>query len=173
MDLENGTNKIDIRQLTEYSLSDIMKIVKDVIIKMNQNGIYQWDEIYPDENTIRKDLHDKCAFGYFINNQLSGYVAINDDIPIEYNSVKWNNDFGKVLIIHRLIVKVQEQGKGISKIMMNFIEKFAKISEFQSIRLDAFSNNPISLNLYESYGYTNVGFVNFRKGLFYCFEKEL
>jgi len=43
----------------------------------------------------------------------------------------------------------------------------------KSVRLDTFSENPAALRLYEKLGYKNTGRVNFRKGLFYLFEKSL
>lgn len=154
-------------------IMNIMNIIKDVILRMNQQGIDQWDEVYPDIETIRKDLQEKCAFGYFIGDELSGYISINEDMPPEYNSLIWKIEQEQSLIVHRLIVKVQQQGKGIAKEIMSFAEDYAKKIGYKAIRLDAFSKNPVSLKLYESNGYQKVGLVYFRKGLFYCFEKNL
>ncbi len=43
----------------------------------------------------------------------------------------------------------------------------------ESVRLDAFSLNPYALRMYEGLGYKKVGEANWRKGLFYLFEKNL
>jgi predicted GNAT family acetyltransferase len=39
--------------------------------------------------------------------------------------------------------------------------------------LDAFSLNPFALRLYEKIGYVRVGEANWRKGLFYLYEKKI
>ena len=56
---------------------------------------------------------------------------------------------------------------------LKFAEQYAEINKYTSIRLDAFSKNNRSLNLYEKNKYEKVGEVKFRKGLFYCYEKYI
>ncbi|MBD5427537.1 MAG: hypothetical protein HDR38_08340 [Treponema sp.] len=41
-----------------------------------------------------------------------------------------------------------------------------------TIRLDAFSENPYALRLYEHMGYVKVGTADWRKGMFYLMEKH-
>ena len=45
--------KIQYRKATLENLYEIMELIKSAIINMNQAKIYQWDEIYPDEATIK------------------------------------------------------------------------------------------------------------------------
>ena len=56
---------------------------------------------------------------------------------------------------------------------MGFAEIAARRAGGRAIRLDAFTGNGPSLELYRTLGYTDVGQVRFRKGLFRCFEKDL
>jgi hypothetical protein len=56
---------------------------------------------------------------------------------------------------------------------MQFVETKAKNDGYTAIRLDAFSANPKSLELYQGLGYSLAGQVYFRKGMFYCFEKVI
>lgn len=162
-----------IKKLSEEYLSDVMILIKEAIIKMNNNGIDQWDEIYPTKEIIKRDLRKKYAYGYFENNELSGYVAINEEYFPEYDEIVWVINKRKFLITHRLCIKPDKQGKGIAKQLINFTEKYAKDNNYSSIRLDAFSKNPKALQLYENLGYHKAGTVQFRKGLFICFEKEI
>jgi putative acetyltransferase len=100
-------------------------------------------------------------------------LAINEKFPEEYNAVDWKITGGKNLALHRLCVKPGMQGKGFAKKLVIFAENFASMNHYKSIRLDAFSKNPAALKLYESMGYNKAGSCNFRKGLFFCFEKEM
>lgn len=56
---------------------------------------------------------------------------------------------------------------------MELIESIIQSKGIETIRLDAFSQNPIALRMYENLGYKKVGEVNFRKGLFYLYEKKI
>lgn len=56
---------------------------------------------------------------------------------------------------------------------MEFAEEKAEREGYQAIRLDAFTGNPPALALYDHRGYRKAGTVLFRKGWFFCFEKEI
>ena len=56
---------------------------------------------------------------------------------------------------------------------MQLIEDILRTRGIETIRLDAFSLNPIALKMYEKLGYQRVGEVTWRKGLFYLFEKKI
>jgi GNAT superfamily N-acetyltransferase len=98
---------------------------------------------------------------------------MNEEFPIEYNSVQWTSTSRKSLIIHRLSVKAECQGKGIGKLLIDFVEDFWRKNGYSSIRQDAFTSNPNALQLYQTLGCTITGSVMFRKGEFKCFEKVL
>ncbi|MOA35168.1 hypothetical protein D3C78_1565980 [compost metagenome] len=56
---------------------------------------------------------------------------------------------------------------------MLLIEDLVKQMGLETIRLDAFSQNPYALRMYEKLHYRTVGEVQWRKGLFYLMEKKL
>ncbi|MDR3598040.1 GNAT family N-acetyltransferase [Clostridium sp.] len=73
--------------------------------------------------------------------------------------------------MHNILPDFQNQGVGTQSMML--IEKMIRKNWIGSIRLDAFSLNPFALRLYEKIGYARVGKANWRKGLFYLFEKKI
>lgn len=162
-----------IKLITSEDASEAFSIIQSVITKMNQNNIDQWDNVYPSKDVIANDLNCGHAYGYYDDNNLCGFIVINEEFPNEYNSVKWICLNDKSLIVHRLSVRADCQGKGIAKLLMHFAEDFGRKNGCFSVRLDAFSENPIALRLYQKLGYTITGTVIFRKGKFYCFEKVL
>jgi len=101
------------------------------------------------------------------------YLVLNEDSSPEYDALKWKDEGGKHLIVHRLSVGADCQGQGIAGTLMNFAEKHAPSNGYSSIRLDAFLQNKAALMLYEKRGYVKVGTVVFRKGVFNCYEKIL
>lgn len=161
-----------IKQLSEDNLNDVMAVIGDVIADMERQGISQWDGIYPDRNIIAGDLKSNSAYGYFDNGELSAYIAFNENYPHEYDAIGWKITGGKFLIIHRLSVRPDKQGKGIAKMLVRFAEYYAAANGYKAVRLDAFSKNPAALKLYEGMGYDKAGSCNFRKGSFFCYEKE-
>jgi len=79
-----------------------------------------------------------------------------------------------VLAVHRLCVNPVFQGQGVGKKLMRFAVHYARENKYSSIRLDAFTNNPVSVGLYDSLGYQRRGNVSFVPGkISYCYEKVL
>ena len=76
------------------------------------------------------------------------------------------------MIVHRLCVNPQYQNIGIGTKTMMKIEDMVKKMGVNSIRLDAFTENPQALRLYEKLGYTTTGYADWRKGRFALMEKS-
>ncbi|WP_448635242.1 GNAT family N-acetyltransferase [Pedobacter panaciterrae] len=151
--------KIELRDV-----NDVMRLIKEAIVEMESQNIYQWDEVYPDYNTISADIQAETMFGVFKNLELAGFVVLDKDQSPEYSSIKWESNIGTPLVMHRLCVRPKFQGQGIAKQLLRFSEQFAIDNSYKSIILDSFSGNPLALNLYENNGYVKKGKVTFRKG---------
>ncbi|MBQ0050546.1 MAG: GNAT family N-acetyltransferase, partial [Treponema sp.] len=88
-----------------------------------------------------------------------------------YKNGNWSYNGENFLVIHRLCVNPEFQNRGIGKFICLEIETMARLKNCQSIRLDCFTLNPISLKLYASLGYRETGFADWRKGRFVLMEK--
>ncbi|MFT4168474.1 MAG: GNAT family N-acetyltransferase [Dysgonomonas sp.] len=161
-----------IKLLLKSDINDCSDIISNVILKMNSSGINQWDEIYPARSDIENDINNNNAFGYIHNEKVSAYITLNELQSPEYAALAWGIE-GRNLIVHRLSVSPDMQGKGIARKMMLFAEEYATAQKYDSIRLDAFTENPTAINLYLKLGYKEVGSVIFRKGKFLCYEKRI
>lgn len=152
--------------------NEVIIIIKEAVAEMKNQGIEQWDEIYPSFEVIKDDIESKVAYGYFHEGELSAYMVLNEEYSSEYNLIDWSIG-GKNLIIHRLTVKPSKQRMGIAKKCMLFAEQYAEEKGYNSIRLDAFLYNPAARKVYETLNYRKAGIINLRKGKFYCYEKEI
>jgi ribosomal protein S18 acetylase RimI-like enzyme len=157
----------------ESDLERIVKLVKECVRDMVSHGIHQWNDNYPNADVIGDDIRCKSMHVVKNNGDIIGMIALNEDQAAEYMSVKWSRRSDRVLVIHRLAVSPTMQNQGIGGKLLDYAEKFAIDSGYDSIRLDSYSGNPRALRLYEKHHYKRVGQVNFpRRNLpFYCFEK--
>ena len=155
----------------ETAIPHIMRLVSRCVERLNANGVYQWDEIYPDLATISQDVANRTLRGLFDDEKLAGILVLNENQSPEYAAIPWQLTDPAPLVVHRLCIDPDYQGKSLSKILMKYTEDYARANGYRSVRLDAFTNNPVSVNLYRSLDYVERGTVRFRKGPFYCFEK--
>ena len=49
---------MEFKKATENDIEEICLMVKSAITVMNQNGIPQWDEIYPTKEEFLDDIRD-------------------------------------------------------------------------------------------------------------------
>ncbi len=152
---------------------EIWQIFQDAVEYHKTQGIAQWDEVYPDRNTIENDIQNQQMYLLTENGAILAAVVLNGEQDAEYQTGKWQYTDGKIAVIHRLCVKPAEQHRGLGRKMMLLAEQELLRQGYTSVRLDAFTHNPFSCRLYESIGYRRTGEVLFRKGRFNLYEKVL
>ncbi|KAA8668132.1 GNAT family N-acetyltransferase [Clostridium sp. HV4-5-A1G] len=167
------STELILRKAVIQDLADVVKIFKAAIRVMNDNGIDQWDSIYPDREILKEDILKSQMFLGKINDRIAFVVVINQECNEEYKNGNWRYEGDPFVIIHRLCVNPDFQHQGIGKCTLMLIERMLKKKNIKSIRLDAFSLNPIALKLYDKNGYKRVGKINLRKGIFYLYEKKI
>ena len=142
---------------------------------MQASGIDQWDQTFPPEEIVRKDIAGKTAYVYFKDGQICGMFVMDENQSPEYGSVKWQLPAEPVAVIHRLAVKPACHRQGIASVLMDFAEREAAAKGYRVIRLDTYSHNSRATSLYLKRGYNQAGEVYFRgKPVpFYCFEKRV
>jgi len=160
-----------IRKGKIEDVKDIMNIFSQAIIDMEAEGIYQWDNVYPNEEVITDDIKEGNLYVYEDENIVKGLIVLSEHEDDEYKSLQWKFNLGKHLIIHRLCVNPKYKGNGIARQFVNFAEKYGRENNYEAIRLDAFIPNKRACTMYENAGYMRIGIVTFRKGEFYCYEK--
>ncbi len=156
--------------------SDLLKInsmFQSALNHLREQGIDQWDEVYPDSDVLAQDIAEHSMYVVLREDAIISAVTLNEEQPPEYETVGWRIQGGKIAVIHRLCVNAEEQGKGYGKHTVLLAEQELRKQGFSRIRLDAFTLNSYSNRLYETLGYQKAGTVQFRKGAFYCYEKSL
>ena len=162
-----------IRQAKPKESTKLMAVIKAASAAMLATGIDQWDEVYPNLDVLKGDIDKGDLFVLEEDGATKGMVVLNEFQDKEYADVRWRLTEGKPLVVHRLCVHPDHQGMGVAKRLMAFAENYALRNGYSSIRLDTFTQNPTSVALYAKLGYAKAGTVTFRKGVFYCFEKEV
>ncbi|WP_127140268.1 GNAT family N-acetyltransferase [Flagellimonas marinaquae] len=165
-----------IRRAKISEIPDILTITRACAQKMQENGIFQWNEHYPSKEAFLKDIDREELFVIEENNIVQGTIVISTLMDEEYEPIEWLTPNGNSTYIHRLSVHPDLQGKGLAQKMMDFAENHAREHGFVSIRLDTFSQNKRNQRFYEQRGYQKLGDIYFPKQSehpFHCYELVL
>ena len=161
-----------IRAANIGDLETVFEILGKVIRMLDENGVLQWDHIYPNKSILREDIENGHMFVISHDGAIVGAITLNEEAYPGYADIKWNHE-GTVLLVHRLIIDPLYQRKGFASMLMSFAEKKAERAGYDAIRLDAFVDNPAAIAMYEHRGYRYAGTVQSRKGEFRCYEKPI
>jgi ribosomal protein S18 acetylase RimI-like enzyme len=137
--------------------------------------VFQWDDVYPTRHTVDADV--RVGSLYLLEDDQGrcvASVALDDVQSPEYSALQWTTA-EPALVVHRLCVDPSAQGRGHAHRLMEFAESHGAGHGYASIRLDAYTGNPRSVQLYRRRGYREVGQVRFprRELPFWCFEISL
>lgn len=165
-----------IRKARAQDIDAIITITKACAKYMVSKEIFQWNEHYPNRAAFQKDLDRAELYVMELHENTIGCITLSTLMDAEYTPIHWLTENSKNLYIHRLAVHPEFQGRGFAQKLMDFAEVFAKNNNFESIRLDTFSQNERNQNFYERRNYKQLGEIYFPKQSkkpFYCYELVL
>lgn len=164
----------NFRNATLEDLPQIWAILQKAILRRKADGSNQWQDGYPNPEVIQKDIERKTAFVMTNKSIIVGYCAIliNDEPAYTQIEGKWLTT-GDFAVFHRVAISEDYIGRGLSRIMLNFIEDFALKNKLPSIKADTNFDNPAMQNVFEKAGYIYCGEVFFRGSPRMAYEKVL
>lgn len=161
-------NSVDV-----FEIEELFKLATDTLSSM---GINQWHYNYPKAEHIIEDILQQTCFVFMVDRKIAGTITIDSNQSEQYKNVHWQYPSELCFVIHRLGVHPQYQGKKIGKTLCYYAEFLAHKNQVPCIRLDVYSQNPISNELYRSLGYSLAeGYCHFHgnDAPFLCYEKKI
>lgn len=164
----------NFRKANTIDSAPIWEILQDAILRRKKDGSNQWQDGYPNPESVQNDIEKGVGFVLTENDSIIGYCAILINDEPEYAKIlgKWltNVDF---VVFHRVAIAETHLGKGMAKLLFTFIEEFAKDNNINSIKADTNFDNGAMLSLFDKSGYVYCGEVHFRGSPRKAYEKVL
>ena len=157
----------------QSNLPELLVLYRAATKQMDEQGIPQWDEIYPSESILREDIEQEQMYVGKKGGRIAVAFALEQCKAGDYEEAEWIYEEPSFVVLHRLCVHPEFQGQGLAKAAMDYLEQEVLSRGINIIRLDAFPQNPTAIKLYESRGYIKAGEITYRKGLFFLYEKKL
>ncbi|MBT2160168.1 GNAT family N-acetyltransferase [Zobellia barbeyronii] len=165
-----------VRSAKLSEIPEILNITRACAAAMIKNGIYQWNEDYPNKEAFQLDIERGELYVLEEDGQIIGTIVLSTLMDEEYVPIEWLTPSDKNIYIHRVSVHPDLQGKGYAQELMTFAEDYARKNSFASVRLDTFSQNKRNQKFYETRGFERLGDIFFPKQSehpFHCYELVL
>lgn len=162
------------RKAETADVARVWEILEQGIARRKAEGSNQWQDGYPNPEVLRRDIEKSAGFVLTEGTTVVGYSAVMINDEPEYSRIqgKWltNDDF---VVFHRVAVSEHYLGRGLSKTILKFVEKFALENSISSIKADTNFDNIPMMKTFESLGYVYCGEVYFRGSPRKAYEKVL
>ena len=173
------SGKLILRLAAAEDVEAVMQVIWRVVPRMQAAGNMQWNEHYPGAEVFLQDVRrgelwlavDACGEVQ----KVVGVATFAKSPSPEYADVGWDLSL-PALVLHRLAVDPEAQGKGIARALLIHAEAEARRQGVDRIRLDTNTQNVAMRSLLEKLGYAYAGEISLhgREGLrFCCYEKLL
>lgn len=104
------------------------------------------------KENLEKELSEKKQQYFFViyKNEIVGILRL----LLDYKMAKFPTK--KTIKIHRIYLHNKVQGKGVGKLILNYVENFTKENNYNILWLEAMEKKPQALNFYKNFGF-NIG----------------
>lgn len=137
--------------------------------------------VYPTRKDAERALQNGGLYVYEDNGRILGSIILDGQPPDEYRKISWpsRESDERVKVIHLLMVRPGEAGKGIGAALVNDALETAKKHSCAAVRLDTGEQNRPAIALYKKLGFQLAaasemkvgGLISHKRHLF--FEKVL
>lgn len=167
---------MNFRKTTEKDLDLVIKIIDEAKEFLKNNNIDQWQNGYPNEEIILKDIENDNSYVLEDNGEIIATTVLSFDGDKNYDVIKdgkWitNNKYG---VTHRIAVSRKCSKKGIGKFIIKISEDIARENNIKSMRADTHKDNKVMQSLLLKSGYKYCGIIFVEDGTErLAFEKVL
>lgn len=150
---------MEIRLAFPNEVNQIMQVIEAAKKCLAEAGSTQWQNGYPDADTIIEDIISGQAYVAREEGELLAYVAVTKSPEKAYEAIydgNWEGNEAEYLVFHRIAVASDVQDQGVAQ---TFLEGLIEGFDYLDFRSDTHAENKIMQHIFEKLGFQQVGKV--------------
>ena len=157
---ETVSGNCAFRRAVETDLPDIMRLIHEAQAFIATQGIDQWQDGYPDEDTLRRDIVLDQLYLIVDGNAAAAVAALSLAPEPAYDAIEgaWHSA-GKYMTIHRMALDDAHRGGGLAAEVLKQAERLARAAGCESLRIDTHRGNRAMGRFLEKSGFAWCGVV--------------
>ena len=160
--------KLILRPTCEGDLPEVMRIIADAQADFRARGIDQWQNGYPNEQSIRGDIERGESYVVTRGEQIVATAMITFAPDPNYAVIyggEWLLAAPKsYATIHRIAVDLGERGQGVAEWIVGQTERMCRKRGADSLRIDTHRDNRSMQRVAEKNGMTLCGIIHLADG---------
>ena len=154
-------------------ISRVIDIINQAKTYFKNNDIDQWQDGYPNEETIEKDIENNEAYVLEEDGVILGTCMVTIHGERAYNRIegKWILNC-PYICVHRIAVDNEYKGKGLASTILDQV--VAMYPDYHSVRMDTHHDNLSMQSFLTKYGFKYCGEITLKSGaLRRAYEKRI
>ncbi len=158
-----------IRKSEPKDLDLLMEIIHQAQKTMATLGIDQWQNGYPSDTVISKDITENRSYAVVLEDEICGTFVLQDERETSYDKLydgHWltGDDATDYLTVHRVAIALSHRGMGVAEAIIKFSENEARRKNCRSLRMDTHQGNLPMRRMLEKNGFCHCGTVRLING---------
>ena len=167
---------MQFKKALETDIKNIMHIIEQAQSYFKEQGINQWQDNYPNFETIKNDVNNGESYVLLKENNIVATAAVSFDGEKTYDTIydgEWLSS-SEFAVIHRVAVDNGYKGLGLASEIIKNVEKLCLNNGIYSIKIDTHEENMSMQNLLKKNGFKYCGIIYLEnKSKRIAFEKIL
>ena len=116
------------RKTTVEDINNVMKIINEAKEYFRKNRVDQWQNGYPNSDTIYNDIKKNSSYVLESENKILATAMVSFEEDKTYKKIyngEWLNS-GNYAVIHRIAVSEKVKGNGIASAIIKEVESLCK-----------------------------------------------
>lgn len=150
------------RETTVEDLPAVMKIINDAKALLAAAGSPQWQNGYPNEETIKNDIEEGISYILLVDGVVAGTLALQRTPDKNYQEIfegTWENEADPYTTIHRIALSEEFRGQKLAYCLIEFAEAETKKQGIHQIRVDTHKKNKGMQRIMDHSGFELRGIV--------------
>lgn len=158
---------MNFRKSRMEDISGIMRLVDQAKSYMKAQGIDQWQNGYPNAESIKNDIEHDYSYVMEKDGKVIGTMAVLFDGEPTYDKIyegDWKTTEEPYAAVHRVAVDADCKGQGIAGAMVDEVEKICRERGVRSIKNDTHRDNKSMQRMQAKNGFEYCGIIYLEDG---------
>ena len=158
---------MNFRKSRMEDISGIMRLVDQAKSYMKAQGIDQWQNGYPNAESIKNDIEHDYSYVMEEDGKVIGTMAVLFDGEPTYDKIyegDWKTTEEPYAAVHRVAVDADCKGQGIAGAMVDEVEKICRERGVRSIKNDTHRDNKSMQRMQAKNGFEYCGIIYLEDG---------
>ena len=154
--------EIYLRRAQLQDLTAIMKIIDDAKELLKKNGSPQWQNGYPDQETVTQDIVMQTNWILINDNKVVATATLQLTPEPTYRNItqgQWQQPDEPYATIHRVAISSNYRGQGLSKLLFSNLLTVGQMQGIKNFRVDTHRSNKAMQHIAENFNFKKRGII--------------